>query len=224
MSYIKEKGFEARAFYLNVLYLIMVVLASITAGTLNAPYEYTRNVIVDGHLSNISETVSAPLYRRCFLNGTEVDFSSTGCNRITGTEDNDGLFKPTVGDEWKTTTMDTIFNISIATAVVNALLLTHSIIMHFSTKFGISLHFKFQWMFSLINIGLFSGLLGWMNSIDELQSKANLEHNIFFQDVNVFAIAICGVVLSVIDTVASNMVVYVLCTASKGYMCTVEDK
>jgi hypothetical protein len=258
MAYLKEKGYEARAFYLNIIYLILIILGTMAAGTLNAELKYS----VSG------KEVTAPRYRRCFLNGTQDEYTTAalpdsmygkGCIAIEGTEDADGKFtagvtakdatcsvgtyNPTteVCDDSAATlipgisteqaaeqtetaesqqeVMDQIFNISLAAAVINGLLFVHSIIMHFSSKFGIGMHFKFQWVFSIINLGLFAGLVGWLNSVKDIQEAVNVDNNIYFVDVNLFLVAVFGVVLTTLDTIGSNLIVYVLCTSDKGYVC-----
>ena len=97
MAYLKEKGYEARAFYLNVIYLVLIILGTMAASTLNAEVKYT----VAG------KEVTAPRYRRCFLNGTQAEYDAAalpastygkGCIAIDGTEDADGKFTPTDDD------------------------------------------------------------------------------------------------------------------------------
>ena len=257
MAYLKEKGYEARAFYLNIIYLILIILGTMAAGTLNAELKY----------SVAGKEVTAPRYTRCFLNGTQEEYTAAalpdsmygkGCIAIEGTEDADGKFTAGVtakaatcsvgevtadpdgctdGGDWtaavtakqaaeQTETaesqqevMDQIFNISLAAAIINGLLFAHSIIMHFSSKFGIGMHFKFQWVFSIINLGLFAGLVGWLNSVKDIQEAVNVDNNIYFVDVNLFLVAVFGVVLTTLDTIGSNLIVYVLCTSDKGYVC-----
>ena len=218
MTYLKEKGYEARAFYLNVIYLVLIILGAMAASTLNAEVKYT----VAG------KEVTAPRYRRCFLNGTQAEYDAAalpaskygkGCIEINGTEDADGKFTPTDDDKYKQELMDQIFNISLAAAIINGLLFAHSVIMHFSKKFGIDMHFKFQWVFSIVNLGLFAGLVGWLNSVTDIQEAVNVENNVYFVDANLFLVAVFGVVLTTLDTIGSNLIVYVLCTSDKGYMC-----
>lgn len=218
MTYLKEKGYEARAFYLNVVYLVMLFLGVLAAGSLNAEVKYT----VAG------KEVTAPRYRRCFLNGTQAEYDTAalpdsmygkGCIPIAGTEDADGKFTPTDDDKHKQELMDQIFNISLAVAIINGLFFAHSVIMHFSTKLGIGIHFKYQWVFSIINLGLFSGVVGWLNSVKDIQEAVNVDNNIYFVDTNLFLVAVFGVILATLDTIGSNLIVYVLCTSERGYMC-----
>ena len=255
---LKEKGYEARAFYLNVIYLVLIILGAMAASTLNAEVKYTV----------ATKEVTAPRYRRCFLNGTQEEYTTAaltdskygkGCIPIEGTEDADGKFtagvtakdatcseglyntntelcdvasatlipgisteqatKRTETAESQQELMDQIFNISLAVAIINGLLFAHSVIMHFSKKFGIDMHFKFQWVCSIVNLGLFAGLVGWLNSVTDIQEAVNVENNVYFVDANLFLVAVSGVVLTTLDTIGSNLIVYVLCTSDKGYMC-----
>lgn len=216
MAYLKEKGYEARAFYLNILYLILIVLGALATSTLNAPFEYER----DG------KNVTAPRYRRCYINGTEAQYTAAvnkGCIAISGAEDVDGNFVPTDdAAKEQLATMDTLNGIAIAVIVFNVVVGIHSVIMHFGRnpeKFGITYHFMFQGVISLINVGLFAGIVGQFNSIENIQSDVNVANNLYYIDVNLFLVAVAGVVITTLDLIGSNMIVYCLCTADKGYMC-----
>jgi len=216
MSYLKERGYEARAFYLNILYLILLVLGALATSTLNAPFEYTR----DG------KNVTAPRYRRCYIDGTQAEYQTAttkGCIAIEGTEDADGNFLPdddTATDQLAT--MDALNGIAIAVIVFNVILGIHSVIMHLvrdPKKSGAIFHFDYTWAISLINVGLFAGIVGHLNSVKDIQSEVNVANNLYYTDINLFSVGVAGVVLTVLDLVASNMIVYCLCTANKGYMC-----
>ena len=216
MTYLKEKGYEARAYYLNILYLVLLVLGALATSTLNAPFEYTR----DG------KNVSAPRYRRCYIDGTQAQYDAAttkGCIAIAGAEDADGNFVA-ANDTAKEqlATMDALNGIAIAVIVVNAILGIHSVIMHLFVdpkKSGAIFHFDYTWAFSLINVGLFAGIVGHLNSVTDIQSEVNVDNNLYYGDVNLFLVAVAGVVISVLDMVGSNMIVCVLCTPQKGYMC-----
>ena len=58
MAYLKDKGYEARAFYLNALYVLFILLGSLFAATLNGEH----HVEVSG-----SPDFSLPLYQACAL-------------------------------------------------------------------------------------------------------------------------------------------------------------
>jgi hypothetical protein len=217
MTYLKEKGYEARAFYLNILYLSLLVLGALATTKLNAHVHLTRN----------GTEVTAPLYRSCYIDGTQAQYDAAttkGCIAIAGTEDADGNFVPT-GDTAteQLATMGALNGIAIAVIVFNAILGIHSVIMHLFVdpkKSGAIFHFDFTWAFSLINVGLFAGIVGHLNSVTDIQSEVNVENNLYYGDVNLFLVGVAGVVISVLDMVGSNMIVCVLCTADKGYMCS----
>lgn len=98
-----------------------------------------------------------------------------------------------------------LFNISLATAIVNGLLFVVSVANHWG--YAIALHFRLQGVLSLVNVGLFAGLVGWFNAAeagDAAATELNLENNIYYQDYNPFAIAVVGLVAGVLDTVIFN--------------------
>tara|TARA_B110001452_G_C15239645_1_gene429186 strand:+ start:3677 stop:4336 length:660 start_codon:yes stop_codon:yes gene_type:complete len=216
MAYLKEKGYEARAFYLNILYLVLIILGGLAVSTLNAEFKYTK----DG------TEVSVPRYRRCYIDGTGqqyIDATTKGCIAIAGTEDTDGNFVP-ADDAAKDqlATMDALNGITIAVIVFNGLVGIHSGIMHFggdAKKFGITYHFMFQWVISLINVGLFAGIVGHLNSVPDIQSDVNVANNLYYTEVNLFMVGVAGVIITTLDLIGSNMIVYCLCTAQNGYMC-----
>lgn len=216
MTYLKEKGYEARAFYLNTLYIILLVLGALATSTLNAEFKYTR----DG------KEVTAPRYRRCYIDGTQAQYDAAttkGCIAIAGTEDADGNFVPT-DDTAKDqlATMDTLNGIAITIIVFNTIVGIHSVIMHLfkdARKSGAIFHFDFQWAISLINVGLFAGIIAHLNSIKDIQSEVNVANNLYYQPVNLFVVGVAGVVITTLDLIGSNMIVCCLCTAKKGYMC-----
>jgi hypothetical protein len=85
---------------------------------------------------------------------------------------------------------------------VNGLLFGYSVLNHWG--YGINLNFNLQPVLSLVNIGLFAGLVGWFNATefaDTAAYEANLESNVFFTDYDSRAIAVVGLVAGVLDTV-----------------------
>jgi len=212
----KERGFVARAFYLNALYLVLLVLGALATSTLNAPFEYAK----DGN------NVTAPRYRRCYIDGTQAQYDAAttkGCIAIAGAEDADGNFVPT-DDTAKDqlATMDALNGIAITIIVFNVILGIHSIIIQNVVdpkKFGIIFHFDYTWAISLINVGLFAGIVGHLNSVTDLQSEVNIDNNLYYKPLNLFLVGVAGVVITVLDMVGSNIIVHCLCTRDKGYMC-----
>lgn len=235
MAYLKEHGYEARAFYLNVLYVLFILLGSLYAATLNAGvnqdvsgedfslprYQVCKmGPISQADVANLSaaETV------RAAKEAADEDEPAATCLHFTGipTEE-DGEFHITPeADKELFDAQQQMFNIAVATAVVNALLFVWSVAMHWR-GFGISVHFMAQWVFSAINVGLFAGLVGWMASVEHLNDENNVRNNVYFEDLNVYAVAVAGLVIAVLDLVGSNLVIYVGCTAARGYKCYGED-
>lgn len=216
MTYLKEKGYEARTYYLNVLYLVLLVLGALATSTLNAPFEYVK----DGN------NVTVPRYSRCYVDGTQAQYDAAttkGCIAIAGAEDADGEFVPTgVTAKEQLATMGTLNTIAILIIVFNVLLGIHSVIMHLfkdARKSGAILHYDLTWAISLINVGLFSGIVAHLNSIADIQSEVNVANNLYYKPVNLFLVGVAGVVITTLDLLGSNMIVCCLCTAKKGYMC-----
>lgn len=92
-----------------------------------------------------------------------------------------------------------LFNISTAVVVINVLLLLFSIATHWG--YGINAHFMLQPVFSLINLGLFAGLVGWFDASDSISEDLNLDFNVYFQDYNPYVVAIFGLGAGIVDTV-----------------------
>lgn len=108
-----------------------------------------------------------------------------------------------------------VFNISVAVVTVSGLLFVWSLLNHGiheksgeATGCGTSLHFRLEALFSLVQVGLFAGLVGWFNMTefaDDDAYVANLENNVFFSDYNPRTIAIVGLVAGIADTVGFNL-------------------
>ena len=211
-NYIKEKGYEARAFYLNALYVLFILLGSLFAATLNAE-EHFHVDAAEG------PDFSLPRYMACKLNGTASHFAGAGddgvCIRFDRSGSEADEFTPTEAEKGEADILQQLFNISVAAAVVNGILFAHSVLMHWR-GFGISVHFMLQWAFSLVNVGLFAGLVGWLGGVEKLNDEMNIENNVYFKDINIFAVAVAGLVIAVLDLAGSNLVIYWAC---KSYKC-----
>merc|ERR1711865_199822 len=210
-----DEGYEPRTFYLNALYLIMTLLGILFAITLNA---------------EVSATDTSIVYQTCRLNGTATELingtGGTGCHKFNDSNPLNIIvdghvhpFHPIAAQQDEFGLLQTLFNISVATAVVNALLFVHSVVMHYPNM-GIEYHFDLQWAFSIINIGLFAGLLGNLLSI-EIMSDWNQKDNIYFKDLNVYAVVVAGLVIAILDLVCSNVIIYLVCSKANGYDCAV---
>ena len=108
---------------------------------------------------------------------------------------------PTLNDDQEYQLLQ-LFNISVSIVVVNVLCFIWSVATHWG--YGIETHFMVQWALSAVNLGLFSGLVGWYNASEGLAEEANIENNVYFTDFNPYAVAIVGVVAGVLDLVLFN--------------------
>jgi len=236
MAYLKDHGYEARAFYLNVLYVLFILLGSLYAATLNVGVNQDVSGVEDFSLpryqvckmgpTNTHETanLTAAEAIRVAKEAADDDEPAATCLHFSGIPTaEDGEFNITPEADLELfNAQQQMFNIAVATAVVNALLFVWSVAMHWR-GFGISVHFMAQWVFSAINVGLFAGLVGWMGSVEDLNEENNVANNVYFEDLNVYAVAVAGLVIAVLDLVGSNLVIYVACTAKRGYKCYGED-
>jgi len=173
MGFLADHGTTARVFYQNILYLTMTLLSALIAAALNAPFGADDK----------------PRFEQCQLGGVGT-LTAEGCLTL-------------VADTDEAHQNQQLFNISLATAIVNGLLFGWSVLTHWP-NFGMSLSFNLQPVFSLVNIGLFAGLVGWFNAtefVDTAAYELNLEHNVFFSDYNSRAIAVVGLVAGIVDTV-----------------------
>ena len=227
-SYLKDKGYEARAFYLNVLYVLFILLASLFAATLNAGEHFEVVGKEDFSLSrfqacklagnNAADTadLAAANTARLAAEAADTDAPAGICMKFGGLPaEKDADFNIVAADQELFDAQQVLFNIAVATAVVNSLLFAWSVAMHWK-GFGISVHYMLQAAFSLINVGMFAGLVGWLSSIEDLNADINILNNLFFDDLNVFAVAVAGLVIAALDLVGSNLVIYWAC---KSYKC-----
>lgn len=225
-------------FYQSIIFAIFILLASLSAGTLNqqlvvcgaistdcvkvgdlVPFGKTKDLTADELKTKFADHTVTGAYTRCVLNASSSDFttvadSTPGCVLVAGewiakVGDVDAHFKPTVEDN----TLESLFVISVTAAVINGLLLLQSLLSFvLPDKFLFTCGSQKMLMLSnaivsLVNIGLFSGLVGWMNLTDNLQSEANVKNNLYFIDVDIFATAVAGVVIAVLDCVLSSVVI-----------------
>ena len=229
--------FVQRAFYLNLIYLLFILLGSLFAAALNAPYETT-------------DAITVPLYQACALSPVTGDLESdepktwyanykyelSERQEDVKEAEKDGLDEPdrvclnfardyNEKDEkydetpdWLKDAFDrqqTLFNIALATAMLNGLLFAWSVLMHFN-GYGISYHFKAEPVFSVINLGLFAGLIGNLGGIEDLNLALNVDNNIMFEMLNVFSVALIGLIIAGLDLIGSNLVIFWAC---KSYNC-----
>lgn len=111
-----------------------------------------------------------------------------------------------------------LFNISVAIVVISGSLFVWSLLNHGIQEIGVplskrtgcgtALHFMLENVFSLVQIGLFAGLVGWFNATefaDDDAYVANLENNVFYADYNPRTIALVGLIAGILDIVGFNL-------------------
>lgn len=171
----KLNEINQRAFYMGGAALLYGGLSTTLVGVFNAAK-------LDAAGEPIEDTYR---YQECALEGAT---STTACVAPSDAQKDQN---------------QTIFNIAIASMVLNfsmvlALLLTMS-----STRWT-GMLFRSQMVYEAINVGLFAGIVGWLNMSENLLVTANVENNVFFNEVNPFAVAVVGLVLAILDTAVFN--------------------
>ncbi len=137
-----------------------------------------------------------PRFEQCALGGATAQAVCAHVGHLTDDEANQN---------------QQLFNISLATAIVNSLLFAWSAVNHFGEGNGIGTHFDLQPLFSIVNVGLFAGLVGWFNATtfaDATAYTTNLENNIVYSDYDSRAIVVLGLIAAVLDTVLFNALNY----------------
>ena len=188
MGFLKDHGLPARGYYNNVVYLMMLLLGSLVLGALN------QTVTVD---SGPSEKEDVAAYTRCNL----VSASNASLD-LTADEDATECVALVAESDAENQNLQ-LFNISTAVVVINVLAFIWSVAAHWDDFIG--LHQKLQWVVSAVNLGLFSGLVGWFLAQDGLNEADNIEYNVFFGQYNPYAVAVTGLVFGVLDLVLFNV-------------------
>ena len=184
-----DRGLTLRVVYLNVLYGTMTLLGALILAALNAP------VGADDE----------PRYLKCQLGGSTATVparTEPECVALIVDSDEDIQNK-------------NVFNISVAVVTASGLLFVWSLLNHGlhettgkASGCGVGLHFRLEALFSLVQVGLFAGLIGWFNMTefaDDDAYVANLENNVIFSDYNPRTVAIVGLVAGIADTVGFNL-------------------
>jgi hypothetical protein len=184
-----DRGITLRVVYLNVLYGTMTLLGALILAALNAP------VGADDE----------PRYLKCQLGG------STATTPARTEPECVAL----VADSDEEVQNQNLFNISVSVVVLSGLLFVWSLLNHGlhekagkATGCGTELHFRLEALFSLVQVGLFAGLVGWFNMTefaDDAAYEANLENNVFYSDYNPRTIALVGLIAGILDTVGFNV-------------------
>mgnify|MGYP001054938517 CR=1 FL=1 len=225
----QEQCFEnshlaARTFYVNILYVVIVLLAALSVGTLS-PVDCNECKVLNITDDDGPRTTTFPRYQSCKLNGSESALAQEGtcipfdaqsyAPVVESTVVTGYKFEPTVGDKEAADSLQVLFNISVAALVINSLLFVYSVGCHWGYMYGRQMFLQYRTLFSLTNIGLFSGLVGWLNSVDNIDESFNLKNNVYFEDINMSAVAISGLVLCLLDILVANYVVHFMYKESK---------
>ena len=202
-----------RTVYLNVMYSLMILLSALVVGVLVAPED------VDGE--------HFPRYQVCKLgdNSTTFEESDDGvCRKFvdaTYNVDADPSFVPLTTDKELATAQQTTYEIAAATVAINAVLFTHSILQHVVDhenhpwrEMMVKIHQSAGFVISLVNLGLFAGLLGWLYSVTGVDNEDNFKYNVYFKDVNIVYVAITGLVGSMVDLAFQLYLLLPHCIAS----------
>ncbi len=196
LSDLKEPVVQ-RTVYLNVMYGLMILLSALVVGVLVATED------VDGD--------NFPRYQVCKFgdNSSKLLKSDDGqCHKFVNATydvDADPSFVPADADEDLAAAQQTTYEIAAATVGINAVLLTHTLLQHALNDGGsemlVKLHQSAGFVISLVNIGLFAGILGWLYSVVGVDNEDNFLYNIYFKDVNVIYVAFAGLFGGITDLV-----------------------
>lgn len=194
MAFLDEHGRTARVFYNNIVYLSMLLLGVLVLASLNASVGEGDDAVAR--------------YTKCALEMPvpRNEKSMPAASRRQLHDDNDAYCVPfglgDVTEDDQEHQLLQLFNISVSIVVINILCFVWSVATHWG--YGMDAHFMVQWALSAVNLGLFSGLVGWYNASENLSVDANLENNVYFSDFNPYSVAIVGVVAGVLDLVVFN--------------------
>lgn len=193
---IKEHGYKLNVGYHFLLYSALFLIAVLSAGHLNAPHE---NVVGQDNAGK-DIVKERPLYQSCLLNGTESALTvKDTCIALAGsygTGDDSDKWTPDSKDE--AAYGQTVFQISVAAAVINAGLLFHALLMIFVANIGgVKEYLEYGTFLAwAVNLGLFGGVLGWLNGVENVAEEYNQKFNIVFgEDFNLYTGAVVALVL-----------------------------
>jgi len=190
-------GVENRVWYLNIISVTMILISSLITGTVNAPIKFGDD--------------SFPRWKKCALNGATNTSTVSGCSEFG------------IGDDAAKLVMERIFTISLVLALLNAVTLLIGAIAHRVRKVTY-LHFELQMLLSIINVGLFAGLVGWMMPVNPMDDAINGKFSVYLKGVNIYIAAIIGLVFSVFDLVVfSCLRLFVFKSADKCGSAQIEE-
>lgn len=198
-----KKPIVQRTVYLNVMYGLMILLSALVVGVLVAPEE----VEYEGVSGNVTENF--PRYQRCKLgdNSSTLSEQKEGqCRKFVGAiynVDADPSFVPATADKELADTQQNAYGIAAAAVGVNAVLFAHTILQHLfddgCSSMLVKVHQSVGVGVSLVNLGLFAGVVGLIYSVEGVANEDNFKYNVYYKDINIAYVAITGIVGSVVD-------------------------
>lgn len=240
MTYCTNVPLSVRVFYINGLHLLTIILAAISIAVIN-PVEWVENkdlppkepagIGPDGVLvPNVYYMF--PRYQSCKLNGNTTIMTEKGtCNKFKASSykyfNNDKVYvlsfpKEDIDGYNSYKEVETTLNISMAILVINIIMFIVSVCYHEQCKEEKANQCRknmltIRPLFSIINIGLFVGLVAQLYGVEDINADYNVKYNVYFEQFNLVTIAITGLVIHVLDIVGANLVVYKLYTSDKCF-------
>jgi len=175
-----------RSWVLHVKYVVIIALSALVWASLVA-------TLKDSAGNDVSRKDECALYG---------SLDATGCARIDDATD---LGKEQLDQN------GLLHQFAISGAIINALLLVHSVFTHES---ALQARIHYNWVFKalvlVINVILFSLMVGYFRQDDkdsngaELLAEANLENNVYFKDTfNPYTAAAAGLVFVLVEFLTS---------------------
>ena len=184
-----------RTVYLNVMYGLMILLSALVVGVLVAPEAVNSE--------------NFPRYQVCKLgdNSSTLPESEDGkCRHFVGATydvDADPSFVPAAADKELASTQQTAYEVATAAVVINAVLFAHTLLQHLfhdgCSAMLVKVHQTAGVAVSLVNLGLFAGVVGAIYSVEGVANEDNFKYNVYYKDINIAYVAITGLVGSVVD-------------------------
>lgn len=200
-----------RTVYLNVMYGLMILLSALVVGVLVATEDVAGDNFPRYQVCKFGDNSSAPLEKSA--DGQCRPFANATYNK-----DADPSFVAAAADEDLAAAQQTTYEIAAAAVGINVLLLVHTLMMQaFEDGYSVmlvKLHQSAGFVISLVNIGLFAGLLGWLYSVAGVDNEDNFLYNVYFKDINVIYVAFAGLFGGIADLVFQLYLVVPHCSNS----------
>lgn len=204
-----------RTVYLNVMYGLMILLSALVVGVLVAPEAVNPEDV---------NSENFPRYQVCKLgdNSSTLSESEDGqCRHFVGATydvDADPSFVPAAADKELASTQQTAYEVATAAVVINAVLFAHTLLQHFfhdgCSEMLVKLHQMGGVVVSLVNLGLFAGVVGAIYSVEGVANEDNFKYNVYYKDINIAYVAIAGLVGSVVDLAFQLYLIIPHCVSS----------